>query len=269
MQTKVTDKEIFDCSDNLKAVASMLVFDLSEKATTPKDFYLRNSIAKSISLLESIIILYKQGYVDNAIILYRALLDRLIHVLYIEENNQYQDFRFETLITNFEHVHNTRSNEDFRKLLKDPLFQISKEERKQYEEYKKSSKGWIKPDPKQVLKDHELGALYKVGYDYSSRRVHPNYFDGYQEFHLLTGLKPNPFDKFEDEIIINNSLLITTVIISRCISYSSFKYRRVIIDYLDSIITFLNGGAENQYQVAFFKIQNMFRDELELSIQSE
>lgn len=265
MQTKVTDKEIFDCSDNLKAVASMLVFDLAEKATTPKDFYLRNSIAKSVSLLDSIITLYRRGYVDNAIILYRALLDRLIHVLYIDDNDLYQDFRFETLISNFEHVSNARSNENFRKLLKDPLFQISKEERKQYEEYKQSSKGWIKPDPKQVLKDNELGPLYKVGYDYSSRRVHPNYFDGYQEFHELTGLNPNPFEKFEDEIIINNSLLISAVLISRCISHSSFKFRRVVIDYINSIINFLHGEGDKNYQVHFLKISKMFKEEVDLS----
>jgi hypothetical protein len=265
MQTKVTEDDIFECSDNLKTVASMIIFDLSDKSKIPKDIFLRNCIAKSASLLDSIILLYKRRYFDNTLILFRALIDRLIHVIYIENNDLYQDFRFETLISNFEHVSNARSNEEFKKLLKDPLFQISKEERQNYKQFKKSSKGWSKPDPKQILKENDLGFLYKFGYEYSSRRVHPNYFDGYPEFHVLTGLKPDPFEKFEDQIIINNSLLISAVLINRCISYSSFNFRNIVFDYFSSVINFLNGEGDKSYKMSFLKISNMFREEIELS----
>ncbi|WP_138429069.1 DUF5677 domain-containing protein [Fodinibius saliphilus] len=265
MQSKIPEKEIIECSKNIVALAPMLIFDLAEKADKSKDFYLRNCIAKASSLLDSILSLYQKEYYDNALILYRSLLDRLVHVYYLSKNDLFQEFKFETLIANFEHVNNARSDQSLEGILEDPLFQISKEERKKYRKYKQNSEGWNKPDPKTVLKENDLGFLYKFGYDYASRRVHPTYFDGYSEFHTLTKLEPNPYDKFEDQTIINNSVLITSVLIPECLTNSNFGFRRVVFDYFKSIHNLLHGKGDKDYRKRFAKIAKLFKQEVSLS----
>ncbi|GAA5521267.1 DUF5677 domain-containing protein [Aliifodinibius salicampi] len=265
MQSKIPEKEIFECLKNIVAVAPMLIFDLAEKTEKSKDFYLRNCIAKGSSLLESILILYKKEYYDNALILYRSLLDRLVHVYYLSKHDSFQEFKFETLTANFEHVNNARSDQSLEGILEDPLFQITKEEWKKYQEYKQNLDGWNKPDPKKILKENDLGFLYKFGYEYASRRVHPTYFDGYPEFHTITKLEPNPYDKFDNQTIINNSVLITSVLFSECLTKSSFSFRQIVFDYFKSIHNLLHDDSDKDYKNKFVKIAKLFNQEVELS----
>lgn len=265
MQSKIPEKEIFECSENIVALAPMLIFDLAEKTDKSKDFYLRNCIAKASSLLDSILTLYKKDYYDNALILYRSLLDRLVHVYYLSKHDLFQEFKFETLIANFELVNNARSNQSLEGILEDPLFQISKEERKKYQEYKQNSDGWNKPDPKTILKENDLGFLYRFGYDYASRRVHPTYFDGYLEFHTLTKLEPNPYGKFDNQTIINNSVLITSVLIPECLTKFSFSFRNVVFDFFKSIHNLLTDEGDKDYKNRFAKIAELFNQEVALS----
>ena len=59
-----------------------LLLKLSDKVHG-KDIFLRNSLAKSITLLKSINLQYESKAYNEGWILYRALIDRLIYIFYL------------------------------------------------------------------------------------------------------------------------------------------------------------------------------------------
>ena len=73
METNAVDQGI----ENFQVFIKLLLFELAEKCEDKKDIFLKNALAKTSSLLNSIDNLYKSENYFNGWILYRALTDRL------------------------------------------------------------------------------------------------------------------------------------------------------------------------------------------------
>jgi len=196
-----------------------------------KDVYLRNTIAKTISLLKSIDTLYKIENFNDGWILYRSLIDRLVYIYYLIENNSYKEFDEWSFVKQFEYRHNAKADEQFIRLKTNPKFNTQKGETNKYNEYK-SRLSWCKPDPQKVLKSIDLNFIYKYGYDYASRRTHPMSNDGSKEFYKLTGLEPNPHDFEEDIYLLKNSLIISSMIFNVIIQNLSVELPCYYLDFM-------------------------------------
>ncbi len=68
--------------EKIEILDKWLLLKLAIDVSTPKDRYLRNSIAKSITLLKSINNEYERQSYNEGWILFRALIDRLVYIYY-------------------------------------------------------------------------------------------------------------------------------------------------------------------------------------------
>ena len=78
--------------EQIEILDKWLLLKLAIDATTPKDRYLRNSIAKSITLLKSINIEYERQLYNEGWILFRALIDRLVYIYHLKDNNKFEEY---------------------------------------------------------------------------------------------------------------------------------------------------------------------------------
>lgn len=199
-----------------------------------KDVYLRNSIAKTISLLKSIDLLFVVGQYNEGWVLFRALIDRLVYLHYLNDNDKYIEFDEWTFVKLYEYRNNAKADETFKRLLKNPKFKTQKGDTNKYKEFKKRL-NWQKPNPLEILKSKDLDFLYKYGYDYASMHTHPMSWDGSKEFHQMTGLKPNPHIEAEDSLLLKNSFLVSSVILNEITLNFSIQVPKVFIEYLIEI----------------------------------
>lgn len=241
--------------NKIEVIDKWLLLELSEKVETNKDIYLRNSIARSITLLKSIDLLYQQKAFNEGWILFRSLVDRLVHIYYLTDQDKFDSFEEWTYIEKYEYRNNIRSDEKFKRILKDPLFNIKKQESNKYRSLKRKNIEWRKPIPKNILYEKGLDFLYKYGYDYASKRTHPTSDDGEFEFYSLTGLEPNPYKNIEQQILINNSILVTTLIQQVIFNQLSFRFRGLVYSFLDEIRKEIN-NEPNDLEIKYYQLLN-------------
>ena len=239
--------------ERIEVVGKWLLLRLAEKASSKRDIYLRNAIAKNISLIRSIELLFEKGQFNQGYILFRSLLDRLVYIYYLNDNNLFDTFEEWSFIKSYEHRHNAKADERFRKVLDDPLFKSIPTESRRYSELKAANIAWEKPDPKTVLKKRGMDFLYKFGYDYASMHTHPMASDGDLEFHQLTGLEPNPHKDFKYDELSLNSLLISTLLMQEILNALSFKFMKILYDLLDEMRKEIN-NHQNNCKETFYKI---------------
>ena len=209
-----------------------------------KDVYLRNTIAKTVSLLKSIGVLYHIDSYNDGWILYRSLIDRVVYLYYLLENDNFTEFDEWTFVELFELRHNAKVDERFKRLLKNPKFKTQKEETNIYKQYK-ARLNWQKPKPSEVLKDKDLDFVYKFGYDYASMHTHPMSWDGSKEFYKLTGLKPNPHDLNEDLLLLKNSLIIGSMIFNLVIQNLTMELPNFYLEYMSEFRKYAFGLENN------------------------
>ena len=252
-----------DIIDKIEVLDKWLLLKLAIDATSTKDRYLRNSIAKSITLLKSINYEFTRQSYNEGWILFRALVDRLVYIYYLKDNDKFVEFEEWSFIKQFEHQNKARSDERFRRVLNDKIYAISKEDSNRYKSLKNKNIKWEKPDPMVILSSKGLDFLYKFGYDFSSRQTHPMSTDGEYEFYFLTGLEPNPYRAFDNEILIKNAILVTSMIQQEILNYLSFGFRAIIYFFLEQIRNQIN-GIDTELDFTFFKILKLIEANVNL-----
>jgi len=240
-----------------------ILLKIAGKDQNRRDYYLRNSLAKATTLIISIDLLYSQGLISEGWSLYRNLIDRLIYIYYLMDNDLFEIFESTTKINVYEYNNTVKADELMVKKIKDDIFNATKDQANDYKNEKNKKLKFIKPDPKSVLKGKHLDFVYKYGYDYASSRVHPNFDDGLFEFHSLTGLKPNPYNRFDNSLLIQDSILIYSVLSKEIMSGLSQNFRAIVYTFFtDSSKYYLD--EKNNFLDSFQKIQLLMYSELDL-----
>lgn len=249
--------------EKIEILDKWLLLKLAIDVSTPKDRYLRNSIAKSITLLKSINNEYERQSYNEGWILFRALIDRLVYIYYINENDKFEEFDEWSFVLKFEHQNTARADERFKRVLNDENFTITTEDSNKYRLIKNKNIKWKKPDPKRILKSKGLDFIYKFGYDFASRHTHPTSTDGDLEFYFLTKIKPNPYNIIDNKILIKNAILITTMIQQEVFNSLSFNFRAIIYNFLDQIQKQIN-GKETDLELTFYQILKLIEGKINL-----
>jgi hypothetical protein len=231
--------------EKIGIIIKWILLDISDKVESNKDVFLRNSLAKSFTLLESIQKLYRQELFNEGWILFRSLLDRLIYIYHLSENDLYDNFEDWTYLQKFKLRNDIRADERFKRVLKDPFFNINREESNKNKELKKKEIKWNKPEPRVILKKYGLDFLYKFGYYIASMHTHPMATDGEAEFHKLTGLEPNPYKDFDHTTLIKNSILINTLIQQVIFNNLDFRFRGLVYSFLEETRKNINSEQNN------------------------
>ncbi len=66
---------------------------------------------------------------------------------------------------------------------------------------------------------------------------------------------------YQTELIIDNSSLVASMIATECLNYSTFKWRKVCFNFIDS---FMQKTDENSLKVNYLKLKHFVDNDLEL-----
>lgn len=255
------DKKYSEVIEKTEVIIKWLLLNLADKVVTSKDIYLRNSIAKSSSLLSSIEKLHIQSSYNDGWVLYRSLIDRLIHIYYLCNNNLFKQFEDWTYIQKYEYMNNARADEKFKRVLKDPGFKIDKNESTKYRELKNKGIKWVKPNPREILKNKGLDFIYKFGYDIASMDTHPMATDGEEEFYKITGLEPNPYKKLNHEILLKNSILVTSLIYQVIFNNLDVKFRGLLYSFIEETRKCIN-SEPNEFEIKYAQLLKLAEERI-------
>jgi len=211
----------------------------------------RNFIARGMSCTQSIYAVWKAGSEQDAWILHRSLLDRLLHLHYLGETDGFSDFEEHSFRSIYEARHQLLSDPDMRGKAPPSLKELQKKNRPRYESISQKQSQWRRPQAEEVAKRMDLGFLYRFGYDYASMHVHPMAGDGEADFTAL--ISPPGAVKLPDPTVVRNSILVQSMLVQEALNISRMRWRAIAYDFLDQVRVFL-GTGDPQFHVTFYKI---------------
>ncbi|MEW8372642.1 MAG: DUF5677 domain-containing protein [Candidatus Thiodiazotropha sp.] len=246
-------------ADSLYAVCGMVLFCFAKNECDTKNIIIRNFISRSALSLKGVFALWDISDYHNAWIVYRGIMDRLFHLHSIGSNNEFQEFDDWSLFEQYKSQNRVKSDKEFKHEAVGWVYELSKEQKKRIKILEKNKPNWKRPKAENTAKDMGMEFLYKYGYDFASTHVHPMSNDGHQDFFTITKLQPAP--RFPSQVtVIHNTLLASTMILQDALNHSSFRWRRLLWDYIDQIRLLLDSG-NTDYHESFVKLAAVFKDE--------
>ncbi len=210
----------------------------------------RNFVARGMSCTQSIFAVWKAGSEQDAWILHRSLLDRLLHLHHLGETDGFSGFEEYSFLSMYEARHQLLSDPDMRSKAPPSLKELQKSNKARYDEIAAKQSRWHRPKP-EVAKKMDLGFLYRFGYDYASTHVHPMAGDGEADFTTL--ISPPHALTPPDATVVRNSILVQSMLVQEALNVSRMRWRAIVYDFLDQIRVFLETG-DPQFHVTFYKI---------------
>ncbi|MBC2704864.1 DUF5677 domain-containing protein [Desulfobacula sp.] len=246
-------------SEALYGVSGMVLFGFGKNEYSTKDRILRNFVAKSAVSLKSIFALWELSDYQSAWVIHRTVLDRLFHLHSIGKNGEYDIFDDWSVYQQYKAQNRVKSDNAFKHQAVGWVYELSDEQKARMELLSKNKPVWRRPNAESVAKDMGMSFLYKYGYDYASKSVHPMSDDGQQEFYAITGLEPAPH--FPSQIsVLSNSILASTMILNEAINQSSFRWHKILWDFLEQMQNMLDAGDES-YNLSFAKLGTIFHSD--------
>jgi hypothetical protein len=249
-----------EAAEALHVLAGMLLLEFARHADTEvrRNQIARNFIARADTMVRGIITLWEMGDRADCWILHRALLDRLFHLYDLNQKHQFDvfdDWSFKTL---YEAASRLRSDPAMEDNLEGLVEDLTPDRKARYHKLVKSPPGWRRPKAKDVAGAMGLAMLYRYGYDYASRHVHPMANDGQEDFFNITGLQPRPdFGEEASVVVLSNSVLIASLILQEALNASVLDWRAVVYDAVEGVRKFLICAAPEEH-FPILKVSAMF-----------
>lgn len=233
----------------------LVLFGFARYPCATKDLIIRNFLARTDTMVRAVLQLWDIADYQDCWILNRCLLDRLFHLFDIGERDEFQVFDDWSFLRQYHAQNRLRGDPEFRGAVQSQLFTLSAEQKERAHRLSENPPRWQRPKPEAIAERMDLRFLYKYGYDYGSRHVHPMANDGQQDFFTITGLKPAP--NFPDQrSVLSNSLLVGSMIVQEGLNRSKFRWRSIVYDFLDHLRQHLADGRLD-YQASFLKISSI------------
>lgn len=247
-----------DISNDIYALCGMLLFSFPMHDCSHKNQIIRNFIARSSTSLKSIMTLWELGDHPSAWVINRTILDRLFHLHDLGKENSYQKFDDWSFFQLYKDHNRLKSDSEFSGQVVGWEYELSKEQKDRIKELSKNKPQWKRPKSESVAKEMDMSFLYKYGYDYASKFVHPMSDDGLHDFYLITGLEPASREP-SHIAVLSNSVLASTMIMQEAINQSSYHWRRLVWDCIDQIREAINTG-EKSYMVTLAKVIHLYKN---------
>jgi hypothetical protein len=241
-----------DAIDTFRVYCGVVLLSFAKHGQDLRETVARNFVARGMSCTQSIFAAWQAGREQDAWILYRSLMDRLMHLHHLGDTNGFSDFDDFSFVSQYEARHQLLCDIDMRNQVPDTLKEIQKNNKARYELIKaKQLPRWRRPKAEDVAKKMDLGFLHRFGYDYASTHVHPMSNDGELDFTILT----SPALRFTlpDATVVKNSILIQSMLVQQALNVSEMRWRAVVYDFLDQIREFLRTGDQH-FEVTMYKI---------------
>jgi Family of unknown function (DUF5677) len=254
-------------SDALHALSGMLLFEFARHSETAltRDLIGRNFIARADTMVKGILRLWEIADYADCWILHRALLDRLFHLHDLHKRNQFDVFEDWSFKEQYEAAGRLRGDPELKGYVEELVEKQTPERKARYKNLVNNPPVWRRPKAEDTAKEMDLKFLYRYGYDFASRYVHPMANDGQQEFYQITHLEPTlEFAEPKSTAVLSNSVLIASMIMQEALNASSLSWRRIVYDAVDGVREFLL-SASPEHHVALAKVALMFKDNMPLA----
>lgn len=189
MSEEATSKEVVRLENATRALKTYCVIVLNSMSTQFGDLQQKticNFVARGMTCLESVFLVWKFGSEQDAWILHRALVDRLFYLDHLIRHDLFEDFERHSFIEVFEE-HQAFLDDQVVNHKASPEFVAKHEsERARYQQLKGSRSKWKRPVAVKMAKAMKLDFLYPYAYQYASGHVHPMAEDGTEDFKRLT-----------------------------------------------------------------------------------
>lgn len=224
----------------LRAATGPILASFAQNSQALHDRIIRNFIARGATALDSLAVVWRLGNYSDCWVLYRALLDRFLHLAELAHTKGFDAFEKHSFVCQFEAKNRLLSDPAVRgKRPKDELC-FTVEQKARYKELKAEGVRWKRPNARDVAKRLGLLVLYNYGYDYASTHVHPMANDGEESFASLLGSGSSPGT--DDAIVLSNGILVQTMLVQEGLNASGLKWRALIYNLLDDIRAVLGDG---------------------------
>jgi hypothetical protein len=182
--------------------------------------------------LQTIFSAWERGSDQDAWILHRSLLDRLLHLRFLADSDSFVAFDEHSFMSAYEFRHQLLSDPDMRHKAPTSVEETQKRDRPRYEKLLASNR-WRRPRAEEVAKSMGLGFIYRFGYDYASTHVHPMSSDGESDFRRLTS--PSQSAAPGDSTVVRNSILIQSMLVQEALNVSTLRWRNIAYTFLDNV----------------------------------
>jgi hypothetical protein len=264
-------------ADALHVLSGMLLFEFARHRETEvtRDQIVRNFIARADTMVSGIFRLWDIKDYGDCWIVHRALLDRLFHLHVLNDNDQFNLFDDWSFKKQYEASVRLRSDPALKGQLKGLVDEPTTEQKARYNRLVKNPPEWRRPKAEDVAKAMGLSFLYRYGYDYASRHVHPMANDGQEDFFNISRLQPNNISRLQPkpnfpnwQIVLSNSILVASMIVQEALNASSLSWRRVVYDAVDGVRNFLLSASPEDH-LPLAKVSMMFKEHVPLAERRE
>jgi hypothetical protein len=245
--TPPSEKEILgDAINAFRIYSGTVLLAFAAEGKTLREAIARNFLARGMSCTQSIFAAWAAGREQDAWILFRALIDRLVHLHYLDKTDGFSDFFEYSFVKMYEGRHQLLCDPDMRVKVTASLKNQQKADEEKYRLLSKKEPRWHRPNPEDVLKEMNLGFIYRFGYDYGSMHMHPMSGDGESDFTRLT--TPDGAVILPDATVVRNSILLQSMLVQEALNISKMLWHSGVYDFLDHVGKFLITGNQ-QFRV--------------------
>lgn len=237
--------------ETFRVYCGVVLLSFAKHGKGVREAITRNFVARGMNCTQSIFTVWKAGSEQDAWILHRSLLDRLLHLHYLAKTDGFTGFEEYSFISMYEAQHKLLSDPDMSGKAPQNLRELRKSDKARYDEIAAKQPRWRRPRAEDVAKEMGLGFLYRFGYDYASRHVHPMAEDGESDFATLTS--PPHALSAPSPTVVWNSMLVQTMLVQEALNVSRMRWRAIVYDFLDHVREFLRSG-DLQFHVTFYRV---------------
>lgn len=253
-----SDLECFSQAlETLKAFCGMVLLDFNAHSSGgPRDQIIRGFIARGMTCTDSIFIVWQHGSGGDAWALHRVLLDRLFHLHYLADSDTFEAFEEYTFLRDYEARRKLLSEKEMVGKLSEEqvndLRELLRSQEPHYARVKGRGPCWHRPKAEVVARNMGLSFLYRYGYHYASRYVHPMADEGQTDLSRLVAMRGSHV--LPEPTVIENSILAQSMLVQEGLNASTMRWRAVVYDYLDQLRTFLGDRDKSDFKLTFYKI---------------
>jgi hypothetical protein len=247
----LSTEEMIAMKNSISDFVVYILGELREKVDNRKDFLFMYSLSRAVVQVDAIASLYQKKYYSDCRILYRTQIERLLTLHYLIDSNTIEDFDDWSFIQVFEERNKVKSDITRNQLLNKKFWEEGKERVEKYKLLKKNRVTWERPNSsklEEISKQHGVHVLYKYGYKSASGEVHPIASDGFEEFGLILGLKPQGYPEYDNRPILNNALSVFIEIVIFILNEIDFEWFEPVSMFLESCKKSLRSGT-TEYEV--------------------
>lgn len=245
--------------NSLYEVSGMILQSFAKSKCDLKNLIIRNFIARVAMMLKAILKLYEIEDYQDAWIIHRALLDRLFHLKDLCDKNGFKDFDDWSFFEQYKAQNRVRSDKNFKHEAIGWEYESTNNQKERLNILISNPPKWKRPKAEEIAKSMNLYFLYDYGYDFASTHVHPMANDGNQDFFTITKLESKR--KFtEQSTLLLNSILASSIFFIEALNNSSFRWRKIVFEYLNSIINSLKEKNNSETYDLFIKLNNISKE---------